>query len=121
VGGNAPANDYDLWEKDQVSEARRRVFARLRASGFPDIEGDVVVEDIWTPKKIGSRYSMPGGAIYGTHSHGWKQAFFRPGNKDRKYRGLYYVGGSTHPGGGTPTVLLSAQITSELIERYEGY
>jgi phytoene dehydrogenase-like protein len=38
---------------------------------------------------------------------------------DPRYQGLYYVGGSTHPGGGTPTVLLSAKITSELIERYE--
>jgi phytoene desaturase len=119
VMANAPANDIDDWNEDQVTEARRRVFARLRASGFPEIEDDIVVSDIWTPKKIGSRYLMPGGAIYGTHSHGWKHAFLRPPNKDKKVRGLYYVGGSTHPGGGTPTVLLSAQITSELIERYE--
>ena len=61
----------------------------------------------------------PGGAIYGTHSHGWRKAFLRPPNKDRQYRGLYYVGGSTHPGGGTPTVLLSAQITVDLIQKYE--
>ncbi len=119
IMANAPANDHDTWDEDQISEARRRVFQRLRSSGFPDIEKNIVVEDVWTPKKIGSRYQMPGGAIYGTHSHGWKHAFFRPGNKDRRYRGLYYVGGSTHPGGGTPTVLLSSQITSELIQRYE--
>ena len=119
IMANAAANDHDEWDEEQISAARRRVFARLRSSGFPEIEADVIVEDIWTPKKIGARYLMPGGAIYGTHSHGWRHAFLRPGNKDRKYRGLYYVGGSTHPGGGTPTVLLSAQITSELIERYE--
>ena len=119
VMANAPANDYDAWDEAQIAEAKRRVFARLRASGFPDIESEVVVEDVWSPKKIASRYLMPGGAIYGTHSHGWRHAFLRPGNKDAKYGGLYYVGGSTHPGGGTPTVLLSAQITSELIQRYE--
>ncbi len=119
VMANAPANDGDDWGEAQVAEARRRVFARLRASGFPGIEDDIVVSDVWTPRKIGTRYLMPGGAIYGTHSHGWKHAFLRPPNKDKKVGGLYYVGGSTHPGGGTPTVLLSAQITSELIERYE--
>jgi len=119
VMANAPANDHDDWDAAQIAEARRRVFARLRASGFPEISGDIVVSDVWTPKKIGSRYLMPGGAIYGRHSHGWKNAFLRPPNKDRKYDGLYYVGGSAHPGGGTPTVLLSAQITSELIDRYE--
>lgn len=118
VMANAPAND-DEWDETQIAEARRRVLARLRASGFPDIEDDIVVSDVWTPSRIGARYLMPGGAIYGTHSHGWRRAFLRPPNKNRRYQGLYYVGGSTHPGGGTPTVLLSAQITSELIQRYE--
>jgi phytoene desaturase len=40
-------------------------------------------------------------------------------SEDLKYKGLYYVGGSTHPGGGTPTVLMSARITANLIEKYE--
>ncbi len=62
---------------------------------------------------------MPGGAIYGTNSHGWRNAFMRPPNKDRQYEGLYYVGGSTHPGGGTPTVVMSSRITCDLIKRNE--
>ncbi len=119
VMANAPANDGDEWDDAMIAEARRRVFNRLRRSGFPDIESDIVVEDVWTPNRIAARYLMPGGAIYGTHSHSWRKAFLRPPNKDRKYRGLYYVGGSTHPGGGTPTVLLSAQITVDLIQKYE--
>jgi phytoene desaturase len=120
VMSNAPANDHDAWDETAILEARKRVLRRLRQSGFPDIEQDIVVGDVWTPRRIARRYAMPGGAIYGTHSHGWRKAFFRPPNKDRRYGGLYYVGGSTHPGGGTPTVLLSAQITSALIRRYEG-
>ncbi|MDY7038220.1 MAG: phytoene desaturase, partial [Thermodesulfobacteriota bacterium] len=71
------------------------------------------------PHRMANAYRMPGGAIYGSHSHGWRRAFLRPPNKDRLYSGLYYVGGSTHPGGGTPTVLMSAQITSQLIRKYE--
>jgi phytoene desaturase len=119
VMANAPASDHDEWREDRIAEARQRVFARLRASGFPDIEQDIAVSDVWTPRKIAERYLTPGGAIYGAHSHGWRRAFLRHNNKDPRYSGLYYVGGSAHPGGGTPTVLLSAQITSELIERYE--
>ena len=119
IMANAPANDSDPWDDDQVAEARRRVFAVLRRGGFPDLENDIVVSKVFTPREIGSRYLMPGGAIYGTHSHNWKFAFLRPPNKDRKFKGLYYVGGSTHPGGGTPIVLTSARIVSELIERYE--
>lgn len=119
IMANAPANDDDPWNEEQVSEARRRVFARLRRSGFPEIEADIAVSDVWTPLRIARSYSMPGGAIYGTHSHGWRRAFLRTPNKSARYAGLYYVGGSAHPGGGTPTVLLSARITCELIQRYE--
>ncbi|HEX9917649.1 MAG TPA: phytoene desaturase family protein [Pyrinomonadaceae bacterium] len=120
IMANAPANDGGgEWTEAKIVEARARVFARLARGGFPDIESAIAVEDVWTPRRIGERYSMPGGAIYGTHSHGWRRAFLRPPNKDARYAGLYYVGGSTHPGGGTPTVLLSARITCELIERCE--
>jgi phytoene desaturase len=120
IMANAPAGgDADEWNEERIAEARRRVFARLGRGGFPEIETDVMVSDVWTPRRIARRYAAPGGAIYGTHSHGWRHAFLRPPNKDARYEGLYYVGGSAHPGGGTPTVLLSAKITSELIERYE--
>ena len=64
---------------------------------------------------------MPGGAIYGLNSHGWRNAFLRPPNKHPRIEGLFHVGGSTHPGGGTPTVLISAKITVELIERNFGF
>jgi phytoene desaturase len=120
IMANAPANDADVWDEAQINIARHRVFARLRRGGFPVSESDITVSDVWTPHRIAERYAMPGGAIYGTHSHGWRQAFLRPPNKSPEFAGLYFVGGSTHPGGGTPTVLLSAQITSELIQRYEG-
>jgi phytoene desaturase len=118
VMANAPARG-DTWSTAEISQARERVFARLEKSGFPDLTGHIVVEDIWTPSRIEEAYSMPGGAIYGTDSHGWRNAFLRPRNKNQTCGGLYHVGGSTHPGGGTPTVLLSAEITCKLIERHE--
>ena len=94
--------------------------ARLARGGFPAFENDIAVQSVVTPRQMAERYLMPGGAIYGTNSHGWRNAFFRPPNKHKKIGGLYCVGGSTHPGGGTPTVLLSARIVSELIRKYEG-
>ncbi len=114
IMANAPATD-DRWDEAQISEARRRVFARLAKSGFPNIEKEIAVSDVWTPRRMADRYHMPGGAIYGTDSHGWKNAFLRPPNRNRTVRNLYHVGGSTHPGGGTPTVLLSAQIAVDQI------
>jgi phytoene dehydrogenase-like protein len=97
-----------------------RIFARLAAGGFPDIRADAEVFDVWHPERFAVRYLDPGGAIYGRSSHGWRGTFFRPPCKDRRYAGLYYAGGSSHPGGGTPTVLLSAEIATRLIQRHEG-
>ncbi len=114
VMANAPAIGAN-WTAEHTATARVRVLARLKRGGFPDISSAAVVEDTWTPQRIEERYLMPGGAIYGTDSHGWRNAFFRPRNQDAAVRNLYRVGGSTHPGGGTPTVLLSAEITCRLI------
>jgi phytoene desaturase len=118
VMANAPANDA-AWTPDELARARVRVFERLSQSGFPEIDSLVSVGDEWTPHRIARDYLSPGGAIYGTHSHGRRRAFLRPPNKDGRVGGLYHVGGSSHPGGGTPTVLLSAEITCELIRKHE--
>ncbi len=120
IMANAPANDGDSWDEQQVAAARRAVMTRLRKGGFPDLDPDIAVATTWTPRRLQLAYGMPGGAIYGSHSHGWRRAFLRPSNRERRVGGLYRVGGSGHPGGGTPTVLLSARITSELIRKHEG-
>lgn len=118
IMANAPATDV-VWDEQMISHARTRVLARLQRAGFPDFQEDIVVNDVWTPSRIASRYLMPGGAIYGSDSHGWKNAFMRPRNENPRVGGLFHVGGSTHPGGGTPTVLMSAEITTRLIrQRY---
>jgi phytoene desaturase len=119
IMANAPANDA-AWSSDEVACARERVFKRLAKGEFPKIDSLASVGDEWTPHRIARDYLSPGGAIYGTHSHGWRRAFLRPPNRDRRVGGLYHVGGSSHPGGGTPTVLLSAEITCALIRKHEG-
>ena len=120
VMANAPANDRDSWDQTMIETAKNRMMSRLQNSGFPAFENEIAVQSFVTPKTMAERYLMPGGAIYGRNSHGWRNAFFRPPNKHRRIAGLYCVGGSTHPGGGTPTVLLSGRIVSELILKYEG-
>jgi phytoene desaturase len=119
IMANAPADDGGLWDEAATRRARQRVLERLRKGGLPLLEDDIVACGIWTPDRLARTYNMPGGAIYGMNSHGWRNAFLRPPNRDRRYKGLYHVGGSAHPGGGTPTVLMSARITTELIEKHE--
>ncbi|TCS96654.1 phytoene desaturase family protein [Hazenella coriacea] len=56
------------------------------------------------------------GSLYGSVSHG-KKAFFRPPMKEHSCKGLYYTGGTTHPGGGTPMTVLSGLTVANLIQR----
>lgn len=55
------------------------------------------------------------GALYGSSSNSMFSAFLRPKNHDKHLKNLYYVGGSTHPGGGIPLVVLSSMIVSKMI------
>jgi phytoene desaturase len=57
------------------------------------------------------------GALYGTSSNNPLAAFLRHPNFTNKLDGLYFLGGSVHPGGGIPLCLLSAKIVSELVEK----
>jgi len=110
IMANAPANEGDAWDEAMIDEARQRVNRRLERAGLRALLEDSVASGVFTPRMLADRLDMPGGAIYGATSHGPRQAFLRPPNRVRGVRGLYCVGGSTHPGGGTPTVLLSARI-----------
>ena len=90
-----------------------RIMSLLAARGLP-IRERLIFSELITPADLQRRTGAPGGAIYGGALHGLRDVFSRPRNKSR-IRGLFLVGGSTHPGGGLPMVVRSAQITTDLI------
>ncbi|MBC7424763.1 MAG: phytoene desaturase, partial [Ferruginibacter sp.] len=50
-----------------------------------------------------------------TSSNSKLAAFFRQPNFEKNISGLYFCGGSVHPGGGIPLCLKSAKIVSGLV------
>jgi phytoene desaturase len=89
------------------------VLDRLAARGI-DLRPRLLFTECLAPADLAERYRSPGGAIYGTASNGRRAAFLRPGNRG-PVRGLYLVGGSSHPGGGLPLVVMSARIVADLV------
>lgn len=81
-----------------------------------DVRDRLVFREIGTPADLETATGSPGGAIYGTSSNGWRAATLRPANRS-PVPGLFLVGGSTHPGGGIPLVLMSAALVAEMIGR----
>jgi len=95
---------------------RAQVFARLREEGL-DLERHVVTERVFTPDDWGSRFSLEHGSAFGLSHHFFQVGPFRPANQDRTVRNLFFVGASTQPGTGLPTVMLSAELVVERMRR----
>ncbi|MDW8074738.1 MAG: phytoene desaturase family protein [Bacteroidota bacterium] len=118
IMANAPARTDIPWA-EMTQQLWERVAGVLRRAGVELDERDIATLSAWTPQRFEQEYGMPGGSIYGFASHSYRTTFLRPAMRDRFVKGVYYVGGSTHPGGGTPMVVLSSKLVFNLIQRYE--
>lgn len=116
---NAPADDQQNWD-ELVSNTRKSVISLLSKRLRTDIKKHIVTEGILTPPEIESRTSSTHGSLYGISSNTKKAAFFRHRNRNKHIKGLYFCGGSAHPGGGMPLVLLSGKICANLVDKYSG-
>jgi phytoene dehydrogenase-like protein len=115
---NVPYNSGQDWDA-LIVETRRNVLAKLsRILGTP-IEPLIACESLLDPRSIESKTSSHLGALYGTSSNNRMAAFLRHPNFSNRIRGLYFCGGSVHPGGGIPLALLSAKIVNDLIKEAE--
>jgi phytoene desaturase len=111
---NAPGDYGQNWEA-LVAQARHNIVKKLNRILGIDLESLIEVEDVLTPPQIEARTSSYKGALYGAASNSKFAAFLRHPNFANPLKNLFFVGGSVHPGGGIPLCLLSAKITSELI------
>jgi phytoene desaturase len=111
---NAPANTEMDWEA-QREELRANVIAKLNRMLRTNMEEHIEVEEVLTPLDIEQKTDSYKGSLYGTSSNSKWAAFLRQANFSSQLEGLYFTGGSVHPGGGIPLCLKSAKIVSEMI------
>ena len=102
-----------MWEQEKV-RMRTTVLAKLKQIGF-DLADRIEVEQVYTPEDFSELYASNQGSIYGISSNSRTTAFKRLPNRSRMFDGLYFAGGSVHPGGGIPLVMLSGKIAATLI------
>ncbi|MBN2732916.1 MAG: phytoene desaturase, partial [Balneolaceae bacterium] len=116
---NAPyLSDKWNWNQ-QAKQYSHAIIDMLENRGLSGLQESIIYQNTITPVDFYKDYRANRGSIYGTSSNGKMAAFLRPKNKAREIDGLYFTGGSTHPGGGIPLVILSAFHAVELIGRYE--
>ena len=110
---NVPANTGQNWD-ELIAEARKNIIDKLSRMLNRDIAQLIVTEELLDPRSIEQKTASYQGSLYGTSSNNQFAAFLRHANFSSKIKGLYFVGGSVHPGGGIPLALLSAKIVDEL-------
>ncbi len=116
---NVPENVGQDWDT-AVETIRERVIAKLERVLGTGIRDHIVHETVRDPRHIEQETFSYRGSLYGNSSNSSIAAFNRHPNHRRDIKGLYFVGGSVHPGGGIPLCLASAGIVDRLIEECYG-
>ncbi len=86
-----------------------------RSFGLTGIDASVTVEHRMTPQDFADELGAVDGNAFALEPTLHQSAALRPPNRDKRVRGLYRVGGGTHPGAGIPGVLLGAEVTAGLV------
>ncbi len=113
VGHLDPSADQD-WEALKA-RARQAALRQLQSIGVNDLEQHLKFEISYTPHTWQQQFNLEKGAAFGLSHNFWQVGYLRPRNRHARYRNLYFVGASTHPGTGVPIVLLSARLVTERI------
>lgn len=115
---NASSNCGQDWSTISAA-TRKAVLARLHTALGRDVSSSIEAETVMTPADIERDTGSTYGSLYGIASNDRFSAFFRHPNRSRRIKGLYFAGGSAHPGGGMPLAVLSGTIAAELVRKYE--
>ncbi len=111
---NVPENVGQDWDAI-IADARKHIINRINHVLKVDIEKHILFEHMADPRSIEAKTGSWRGSLYGPSSNNRFAAFLRHPNFKRKFRNLYFTGGSVHPGGGIPLCLASAKIVGNEI------
>lgn len=113
---NAPENRGQDWQ-EIIRDTRLRIIGKIEQATGISLEGRVLFEECLDPVTIEARTGSWHGSLYGPSSNSRLSAFRRHPNFTGAVKGLYFAGGSVHPGGGIPLCLSSARIVASMAER----
>jgi 1-hydroxycarotenoid 3,4-desaturase len=111
---NAPPDgDARVYGAAAVADCEQRAFGALERAGLT-LRRRPEATVVTTPADFERLFPGSGGALYGGATHGWRTSFERPASRSRM-RGLYFAGGSVHPGPGVPMAALSGRLAAAAV------
>ena len=110
---NAPSG-AENYTPETISNCRKHIITKLNRLLGTDIDSLIEVEEVLDPAGIENKTASLWGII--RHQFQLKDGcIYAPGEFQQAGKGLYFAGGSVHPGGGIPLCLKSAKIMSEIV------
>ncbi|MGB9597185.1 MAG: phytoene desaturase family protein, partial [Candidatus Poribacteria bacterium] len=95
--------------------AKEYVLSKLSDWGINISKEDIIYEETIGPLDYLNSLNLSKGSAFGLSHNFMQVGYFRPHNRHSRYKNLYFVGASTHPGTGVPIVLISARLVMERI------
>lgn len=92
-----------------------RMLAHLESLAGEPIKKRIVTQRIFSLRDYQTLYNSYKGTALGLTHTLFQTAIFRPANRSKKVKNLYYVGQYTVPGVGMPMCLISSQLVAERI------
>ncbi len=98
-----------------------KVLMSLHSQGhIPNLMQRIVYRKFVTPTYFENTLNAYVGNGFGVEPVLVQSAYFRPHNRSEDVKNLYLVGQGTQPGGGTPSVMMSAKMTARVIAQDYG-
>jgi phytoene desaturase len=114
---NMPSRSEPMGVKE-IAQLRKAAIDKLSRMLGTSIGALIQTEQVLTPEGIERKTGSYAGALYGTSSNGRMAAFLRHPNHAPNYPGLFFAGGTVHPGGGIPLCLRSGKLAAEAVREY---
>ncbi len=111
-----PHNGSGLDWKIEGPKLVERVYDYLEQRNIiPNLRARLTHSEFITPDYFAGTLDSYLGNAFGPEPVLVQSAFFRPHNRSEDVKNLYLVGAGAQPGGGTPSVMMSAKMTARLI------
>ncbi len=112
-----PCSNLTSEFNEGVAETLRlAVFERLKKEAGFEL-ANIICMDETNPNDWEKQLNLHKGAAFGLSHDLFQSAFFRPKNRSKTNKNLYFVGASTVPGNGLPMVLIGAELVEKRLEQ----
>ncbi len=104
------ASDLKMSEQEKEEYSDKVLALMEKEMKLPGLREKIDYKRIYTVDDFAMDYNSFKGTALGLAHTIWQTAIFRPNNRSKKVKNLFYVGAGTNPGIGTQICLISAEL-----------